>query len=153
MFTVDLEILPIKILKPHEGVDFKLVEELAANIRETGVLRKAVAIDQDSKVILNGHHRVKALEALGCKFVPCILLDYSSQSIIVLSWSKGMPLPKTLIINSGLKGRLLPPKTSKHMVSMGGRLIPLSELEPEVNMSIYTLITGAKGDAYVNRRV
>lgn len=139
-FSVDLKILPINILKPHEEVDPKLVEELVADIRESGILRKAIAIDRDSKVILDGHHRVRSLEILGCRFIPCILLDYSSPSIIVLSWSGDTPLPKTLVVYSGLRGIRLPPKTSKHMVRVGERLVHLSELEPEVNIPIHILV-------------
>jgi len=139
-FSVDLKILPIKMLKPHEEVNPRLVDELIADIRKSGILRKAIAIDRDSKIILDGHHRVRTLEILGCKFIPCILLDYSSPSIIVLSWSSDTPLPKTLIVDSGLRGIPLPPKTSKHMVRVGERLIHLSELEPEVNIPIHILV-------------
>ncbi len=137
--NIEIKILPINKLRPHEEVDSKMVRELAILIKEEGIFRKAIAIDKKNNIILDGHHRVKALEILGCKFIPCILLDYSSPLIIVLSWNDNTMLSKELIIDSGIKGNLLPPKTSRHMINLHGKLFHLSELEPEVNIPLKDL--------------
>ncbi|MCQ5337468.1 MAG: ParB N-terminal domain-containing protein [Candidatus Methanomethylicia archaeon] len=137
--NIEVKILPISTLKPHEEINFEVVRELAIIIKKEGIFRRAIAIDKENYIILDGHHRVKALEILGCRFIPCLLLDYFSPLIVVSSWNNNISLSKELIIDAGIKGKLLPPKTSKHMINLCGKLSHLSELEPEVNIPLKDL--------------
>lgn len=134
-----LKVLPICLLKAHEQVDPVYLKALAEDIRSSGLLRKAILVDRESYVILDGHHRVKALELLGCKKVPCILVNYSEPNILVFSWRNDKPLPKSLILKAASTGRILPPKTSKHMVKLENCIVHVSTVEPEINIPLHKL--------------
>ncbi|MQK95415.1 ParB N-terminal domain-containing protein, partial [Escherichia coli] len=84
---MELTLIPLLLLKPHEDIDLKILEELAKSVKSDGVLKKAIAVDRNTGIILDGHHRVKALELIGCGKAPCLLVDYSSPLIMVFSWS------------------------------------------------------------------
>lgn len=137
--AMELRLMPLSLLKPHESIDLKTLDSLVKSIKTDGFLKKAIAVDRNTHVILDGHHRVKALEIIGCSKVPCLLIDYSSPQIVVFSWSGDKELPKNLVIKAGLNGELLPPKTSKHMLKVNGRTIHISFIEPEVDISLDAL--------------
>ncbi len=116
-------------LVSHENVDNDRVLELTREIERDGIIKYPVIVDVNSMIILDGHHRVRALVSLGCQFIPAYLLDYYDDAIVVTSWgtyltaderdgSKAQdvsPVTKDTVIVAGLTGRLLPPKTSRHV--------------------------------------
>lgn len=134
-----LVILPINLLKPHEGVKDELVNELAEEISKDRFLKKAILVDKQTLTILDGHHRVMALRKLGYRKVPCLLVDYSSGRIHVLSWSDGEPISKDAVVRAGLEGRLMPPKTTKHVIKSGKRRLHASDIEPDINIPLQEL--------------
>jgi hypothetical protein len=139
VLQAELKLMPISLLKPHEEVDLKVLNDLIESINGDRLIKRAIVIDRKTRVIIDGHHRVKALEALNCDKVPCLLIDYYSPKVLVFSWKDGSLLSKNLIIKAGLTGRLLPPKTSKHMLLLDGHMIHISAVEPEVNIPLSTL--------------
>lgn len=70
----------------HEGIIPELLEELASTIKSDGVAKHPVVIDSDTFVVLDGMHRVAALERLGCKYLPVCLVDYQSSGVKVACW-------------------------------------------------------------------
>ncbi|QOJ78630.1 hypothetical protein IG193_07685 [Infirmifilum lucidum] len=132
-------LLPLRELKPHESVDPLNLESVLHRLRRDQVLRRAVAIDSETRVVLDGHHRLKALELLGCQLVPCTLFDYRSGLIEVWSYPGAPRVSKEDVLYAALSGRLLPPKTSRHMVRAGSRYVHISEFEVEVNLPISSL--------------
>ncbi|HOK65093.1 MAG TPA: ParB N-terminal domain-containing protein [Bacillota bacterium] len=121
-----------KDLLAHEQVDHGRVTELIAEITKDGVLKYPIIADKNSMVILDGHHRVRALTTLGCLFIPTYLVDYCDDNIIVTTWGDASeasrsgrkklverePLgevTKDVVVMAALTGRLLPPKTSRHV--------------------------------------
>jgi hypothetical protein len=135
ILQAELKLMPITLLKPHEKVDLKILNDLIESINGDRLIKRAIVIDRKTHVIIDGHHRVKALEALHCDKVPCLLIDYHSPQVLVFSWKGGGLLSKNLIVRAGLTGRLLPPKTSKHMLLLDGHIMHISTVEPEVNIS------------------
>ncbi len=127
-------ILPISILRPHECVDPGLVKEIAGDIRSCGLIRKPIVVDRETLIIIDGHHRVDALKRLGCKRAPCLLVRYRSPNIMVLSWRGGEHLSKDLVLNAGLRGELLPPKTTRHIVVFHGKAFHISEIQFDMNI-------------------
>lgn len=131
-----LTVLPIRLLKAHEEIDEEVLKALLTDLQSSRVLRKATLVDRETYTILDGHHRVKALQLLGCCRVPCILVNYRKPYICVLSWKTGRPLSKNLILKASLSGKTFPPKTSKHMICWRGRMFHVSIIEPEVNVPL-----------------
>lgn len=123
-------LVPIAELREHEEIDRKDLPALVAEIRSRGTLQYPIWVAEGSHVILNGHHRVAALRALGAVRAPAWLFDYHSGSVHVDRWSPGPPISKEEIERRAREGDLFPPKTTKHQIDadLGERPTPLAEL-------------------------
>jgi len=119
-FTKGLAFLPLRALKPHEYTQAHTVNSFLEQLRAEGVLRRSIAIDYETLTVLDGHHRLRALKLLGGRLAPCTLFDYRSELIEVWSFPGRPKVSKEDVIRAASTGRLLPPKTSRHMVKVGG---------------------------------
>jgi hypothetical protein len=88
--TLNLSTIQTEGLKPHEEVIEEAVKKLTDEIRRDGVVRDPLIVDEASRVILDGTHRFTALKRLGCRFIPCCLLDYMNPQISVGSWFRAL---------------------------------------------------------------
>ncbi len=111
-----VKLVPIRVLRSHERVIEEHVEELMRQLLRDGRLFYPVLVDEATMVVLDGHHRVEALKRLGARYIPALLVDYSSDVVRVDSWRDGWRVCKEDVIRAGIKGKLLPPKTSRHIV-------------------------------------
>lgn len=154
--TTSFDLIDIDKLKEHEGTDAEHLKELMEEIKSDGILKKPIAVDRNTNIVLDGEHRLKVLKELGYTKIPVVFIDYSSPRIIVLPWRKGENITKDDVIKAGLTKNKLPPKTSKHMVEVNGRLKHISFLEREVNIPLEKLRGFALGDSrkklFVSRR-
>ena len=73
-------------VKIHEEVVPELLEKLVNQIRADNVAKDPVIVDLNTLVVLDGMHRVAALEKLGCKYLPVCLVDYRNPHIHVRCW-------------------------------------------------------------------
>jgi len=105
-----------RALLPHEEVEGDRLARLTEEIRRDGHLRQPVLVDRGSMVILDGHHRVRALQTLGCLLVPAYLVDYRSQEIQVWPWRQDTPVNKDSVVERGLNRAPYPPRTSRHVL-------------------------------------
>lgn len=126
-------LVPRQRLRPHEETDAERVKRLADQVREDGALRQPVVVDQGTHVILDGHHRHAALGRLGCRLIPCYLVDYADPTIRVERWEDGRPMDKSEILAHGLSGELLDRKTSRHRTlnELPRRETALAAMRPE----------------------
>jgi len=132
----------IEELKEHEETSEEHVKLLAEEIERDGVLKRAIAVDCKTKVILDGHHRLRALRRLGCNRIPVVFLDYDDPSIRVLPWRDGESVSKEMVRRAGLSGRKLPPKTTRHVVETGSEPQHIECLETICNIPIEELKRG-----------
>ena len=102
-------------LNPHEQVIEENLRKVLKSLKVDKRLKEPVLVDKETKVILDGHHRVKAYEILGLREIPCRLVDYSSEEITVEPHRNG-DISKEEVIQKGLSESLFPPKTSKHRI-------------------------------------
>jgi L-serine kinase (ADP) len=128
--TVEFVLIPIDELRPHEQVDPAKVRQLAAELSRAGMFEEPVLVAQGSNVILNGHHRVAALRALGAERVPAWRVDYASDAIDLDRWTPGPPISKEEVVRRASEGRLFPVRTTRHRWRRepGHRPTPLSDL-------------------------
>jgi len=108
----------IEKIKPHEEHDTERAEAIAANIKKTGIALLISVTEQG--VLLDGHHRFHALKSLGYNRIPVMMFDYSNNAI-----SNGTDIPKEEVQNAALLGNLYPPKTTKHILTIQGKALPL----------------------------
>jgi len=81
-----IAIVDLADLYLHEEIIPSFLEKLACSIVEDGCLKHPIIVDKASLVVLDGMHRVAALEKLGCKRIPVCLVDYKNPSIKVGCW-------------------------------------------------------------------
>jgi hypothetical protein len=115
------------------------LEELKNEILSDGILKMPIAVDKETYIILDGHHRLHALKKIGCKRIPVILFDYQSPDIEVIPWREDENITKEMIIETALAGGRMPPKTSKHMILIEGELKHISILETVINIPLEKL--------------
>ncbi len=128
--TLRVSLVSISSLRPHERhLPFRR-EELRRQILEDGALRVPVLVDGLTGALLDGHHRVAALRSLGAGLVPAAVVDYSSPEIEVRPRRVDVPVSKALVRATARSGRLLPPKTTGHVLptELPEVDVPLSDL-------------------------
>jgi L-serine kinase (ADP) len=111
----EAELLDISSLKCHEEIDPNLLEVLTNDVMRNGYLRPIV-VDSSTKIILDGHHRMRVAQRLHLKKIPCIMVEYASQQITVESWRPDIHVTKEDVIRRGESGELYPHKTSRHTI-------------------------------------
>ena len=85
-----IAILNTSDLHLHEEIIPNLLNELARSIELDGCLKHPIIVDKRSLVVLDGMHRVAALERLGCKRIPACLVDYENSAITVGCWYRAL---------------------------------------------------------------
>jgi len=132
----DIILVEINDLKEHEEIRPPYLEELKNQILCDGILKMPIAVDRETYVILDGHHRLQALKRIGCTRIPVLLVDYQSPDIRVHAQREGETVTKEMVLETGLCGGRMPPKTSRHMVLLDGELHHISAIETVVNIPL-----------------
>ena len=126
----EFRIVPIGDLHAHEEVEEEKVDELARELATGAPVRHPIWVAAGSLVVLNGHHRFRALERLGARRVPVYLIDYDDPAVLLDRWYPGPTLTKAEVVRRGLAGKLFPPKTTRHTIGIDlpEHPVPLAEL-------------------------
>ncbi|MEM0482967.1 MAG: ParB N-terminal domain-containing protein [Nitrososphaerota archaeon] len=119
-------------LREHEEYNPEHLEELLAEIKNDGVLKRPIIADAKTKVILDGHHRYNCMKRLGKTHIPVYFVDYWRPEIEVLPWDNKPPVTKEMVINAGLTGMKLPSKSSRHMVRVKNEFHHITYIEREM---------------------
>ena len=125
--AISHKILDIDRLKQHEQTDKKHLEKLTKQIARSRYVTP-ILVDEESKVILDGHHRLNALKDLGYKQIPAFSVDYFNSNVKVVSRRPEFKVTKKEIVKRGLAGNPYPPKTTKHGLDSTEPRISLKQL-------------------------
>jgi ParB-like chromosome segregation protein Spo0J len=128
-----VELVPLEILRPHEEVLPKKVDQLEKMTHRWNAYTKPLLIDKSTGTILDGHHRYHVAMRLELLCVPCVLINYLEDDMIELDvWPNcgRENVSKKEVIEAALSGDLFSPKTSRHRLSdhLPPIAIPLSRL-------------------------
>jgi hypothetical protein len=87
---LDLEISIERVgrLYIHEETIPSVVDALAEKIKGDGQFTHPIIVDKNSLVVLDGMHRVAAVQKIGYEFIPVCLVDYGNPNIIISSWHR-----------------------------------------------------------------
>jgi hypothetical protein len=144
MVSVRFALVPIRDLKTHEAAEPDRVRRVMRQMQSTGVVKRGIVVDSKSMVVLDGVHRLTALQELGCVRAPAWLIDYSDEDVVVFSKDRRSHIPKDVVIRAATFGPRFPPKTTRHMVkTRDGSLVHISRLESEVSIPLSTLLQPA----------
>ena len=107
--------IDLKELKPHEHVIFKRGTGLCNYIEtfDRFFVLPSLIVCNNTLTIIDGHHRWFALEKFGISKVPVTFVDYESDRILT---NKSGNISKKEILEASSTGKLLPPKSSEHLV-------------------------------------
>jgi len=108
--------IAIGLLRPHEEICPIHLRNLRDEIKKDGCVKDPIIVDENTLVILDGHHRYNSLKMMGYNFAPCCLVDYQSGDIGVACWRAGESITKDEVLAAGISGELLPHKTSRHLI-------------------------------------
>ena len=129
----DVQLVPVKWLKPHEEIKIKPRDKLLYMTNRWGGFTKPILVDTHTGALLDGHHRLSVAKELGLKLIPAICLDYLNSELISLElWPNANieSVDKVDVIEMCLGNELYPPKTTKHVViyDLPPILVTLEEL-------------------------
>ena len=133
MAAVRVQLIPVEVLKPHEQVIQKKVTQLERMTMRWNAYTKPLLVDGATGTILDGHHRFEIAKRLGLQCLPCVVVDYlEDDSIALMLWpnSDREVITKQDVIDAGMSGDLMSPKTSRHLLSddLPPISVPLSRL-------------------------
>ncbi len=99
-FRLELSILPLSLVRPHEEVVPAAVADLASTMSSAGVQRDPIIADSATHVILDGMHRSNALKRLGAKSALVCEVDYAEERVLLGRWLRSVK------VHGGLSGLL-----------------------------------------------
>ena len=103
-------------LHSHEAVDDDQIRRVLDMMNGSGLFHPPLLVDFETRVVLDGHHRLWASKELGCKRIPCYCVDYlNDDSIRLESWRPEVSLTKRQVIEMGLGENVFPLKTTRHL--------------------------------------
>jgi len=129
-----VKLVHIDDLKPHENVIHEREGKLQAYIAEMPLVTlPAIIVDSQYQVVIDGHHRLELFRQAGMKIVPAVFVNYEHEDILVNPPDAPNQVAKETVISKALKGQLLPPKSTQHMVrTRGGNLMSIISLAPQI---------------------
>jgi hypothetical protein len=123
MFFIDF---PLEIITGIREVDIdalicheEVVEERLGSLinylksLEGNILISSIVVCDKTMMIVDGHHRYHAFKCFGIQKVPVTFVDYNSDLIKAYFDDR---ISKIEIIDTVNEGKLLPPKSSKHVI-------------------------------------
>jgi hypothetical protein len=105
----------IDILKCHEEVVEDRLNSLINYLKslEVDILISSIIVCDKTMMIVDGHHRYHAFKFFGIKKIPVTFINYNSSSIKAYFDDR---LLKSEIISIVNQGKLLSPKSTKHVI-------------------------------------
>lgn len=129
-----VDLVPLEVLLPHELTISKKVDELEKMTHRWKAYVLPLVVDENTGVILDGHHRHQVALRLSLKCLPCVKVDYQGDDSVELDvWPNcgRDSITKEEVVQAGLQGELFQPKTSRHRLSdhLPPISVPLSRLK------------------------
>lgn len=78
--------LPINDLIPHEDTESDRVLRILVSILNSKIITKPIIVEEKKKIIIDGHHRLKALKAIGVPKVPVFTANYDKDINDIGRW-------------------------------------------------------------------
>jgi hypothetical protein len=83
---MEITLVSIESLFIHEETIPSALKELSEQLVAEQVLKHPIIVDSDTRVVLDGMHRVAALKSLNFKLMPVCLVDYHNPAIKLFAW-------------------------------------------------------------------
>lgn len=127
---VDFKIVDINLIKTHENFLNERHNKLLDYIDSgDNITIPAIILCHKTLTLIDGHHRLSIFKQKKYKNVPCLLIDYHNSNIIINDNNKNN-LTKSDVINAANSNIKLPPKSTKHMIQIENKYLPLIIISP-----------------------
>jgi len=123
----EVELIDMKNVKPTMCTELREVLPFYVKFLHTGIVDNPIIIDEKTNVILNGHEVFQVLDLLSARKAPALKVNILETKIRSLQQSL-RPVTREDIIEAGLKGPKLPPKSFGVLVEPLKINVPLGEL-------------------------
>jgi hypothetical protein len=126
----NLKLINIQELVETEEHNQNEANNLAKKIAAEGFWVMPITIESRTFGIMDGHHRFAAAKVLGCKRVPCVLLNYLNGGVILKSWDANYSVTPEDFLIKITSNEKFPYKTTRHIFKppISETKIPLSML-------------------------
>ena len=121
-------------LMRHEEMDSARALALLEEIVELGSWTHPLLVEDETNIILDGHHRFWCAGELGLELVPTYRIAYGDPALSLSSWRDGVIVTPDLVIAAATSKELFPKKTSRHIYadSILSCNIPLIQLRRKI---------------------
>ncbi|AWR99626.1 ParB N-terminal domain-containing protein [Metallosphaera hakonensis] len=92
---ITLDYVDPRDLKPHEDILRNKINDTIISIRETKSVIPII-VDEDSYLVIDGHHRREAIIMLGYRKIPAYMIRYLSPRVNVEIWYRRFSLTKAV---------------------------------------------------------
>jgi len=105
---IELKFEKVDKLHIHEEIIPEMLDHLTEKIKNDACIKHPVIVDKETLVVLDGMHRVAAVQRLGYQLMLVCLVDYMNPSITVERWFRsvkdgGNASPVEILTKSGYK--------------------------------------------------
>lgn len=128
-----MEIIPIQDVVYTEKVDFTRMKSIQHSMEQCQSLNKPITVDRRRMFVINGHHRISALQCLGITKIAVYLVDYEDESIQLDARSSVRS--KVDFLRSVENGELLRYKDALHTIDG----LPINHAEKEICVPLRAL--------------
>ena len=142
------ELISIEDLRPLELVFPNHLENLRRIIKSDGIIRQALIVDRENKIVLDGSHRHVFLLMEGYQLAPVHFVDYSDPHIRVgtsrihrMLIKGNVGISKEEVIERGLNSNLFSPRTTRHFFPF---------LREEIDIPLASLVQKSSRDVTMN---
>lgn len=118
-----LELIPLKNVKASMQTDLKDALPVYTKFLKTGVVDTPLIIDRKTSVLLDGYEAFQALDLLSAGRAPAFRIDIND---VEIETAEG--LTKEAILEAGLRGEKLPPRSFKLLTEQARISVPLIKL-------------------------
>ncbi len=100
---INLKLIPIGELIPHEETVAHLADRLSRRMIRDGVQRDPIIVDEETKIVLDGMHRLAALKRIGARSVVSSLVDYKNDGVKLFRWYRFVVEPQESVVSAALR--------------------------------------------------
>ena len=109
-------LIPPNALFETEAVCEHQVCNLVNKIAFEAIWTHPLCVEKETRVVMDGHHRLKAAKALDLAYVPVVAFDY--EQVRLYARRGDYAVSPAEVIRRGLEGKTYPCKTTRHVFSM-----------------------------------
>lgn len=100
---IRLKLIPIGELIPHEETVPYLSERLSRRMIRDSVQRDPIIVDERTRIVLDGMHRLAALKRMGARSAVSSMVDYMSDGVRLLRWYRFVEEPSEEVVQEAIK--------------------------------------------------